>query len=174
MVSLRGGREQQLGCLSPNSPSLRWEKGTQSSSWWRNSSRTALFQPSGLLNQMHLRQKVNFKKGTQGFNFFFFFTEMFGDWLGECLGDRPVDCNRPVGDQWCRWRDRLEKDFKALWHGLCMCSTQRVNGYEKIFKCLWTRYGSRCQAHRFVSRTATLLGFSSSIVSPCVKNGLPP
>ena len=33
------------------------------------------------------------------------------------------------------------------------------------FKCLWTGYGSWCQKHRFVSRTATLLGFSSSTVS---------
>ena len=32
-------------------------------------------------------------------------------------------------------------------------------------KCLWTGYGSRCQAHRFVSRTAMLLGFSRSKVS---------
>ena len=33
-----------------------------------------------------------------------------------------------------------------------------------ILKCLWTGYGSRCQAHWFVSRTATLLGFSHSTV----------
>ena len=46
-----------------------------------------------------------------------------------------------------------------------MCAIQRLNGQDKRFKCLFTGYGSRCQAHRFVSRTATLLGFSSSIVS---------
>ena len=56
-------------------------------------------------------------------------------------------------------------------HGLCMCAIQKVNGQlytqDKIFKCLWTGYGSRWQAHRFVSRTVTLLGFSCSTVS-CV------
>ena len=48
-----------------------------------------------------------------------------------------------------------------------VCAIQRVNGKDKILKCLWTGYGSRCQVHRFVSRTATLLGFSRSTVS-CV------
>ena len=33
-------------------------------------------------------------------------------------------------------------------------------------------YGNKWQAHRFVSRTATLLGFSCSIV--CIKKGPPP
>jgi hypothetical protein len=32
-------------------------------------------------------------------------------------------------------------------------------------KCLWTGYGSWCQAHQFVSRTAMLLDFSCSTVS---------
>jgi hypothetical protein len=40
---------------------------------------------------------------------------------------------------------------------------------DKRFKCLWARYGSRCQAHRFVSRTATRLGFSM-----CIKIGPQP
>jgi hypothetical protein len=40
-----------------------------------------------------------------------------------------------------------------------VCAIQRVNGQDNIFKCFWMGYGSRCQAHRFVSRTATLLGF---------------
>ena len=35
----------------------------------------------------------------------------------------------------------------------------------KIFKCFWKGCGSRCQAHRFVSRTVTLLDFSFSTVS---------
>ena len=48
----------------------------------------------------------------------------------------------------------------------CVCwAIQRVNGQDKIFKCVWTGYGNSCQAHRFVSRTATLLGFSHSTVS---------
>ena len=46
-----------------------------------------------------------------------------------------------------------------------MCAIQRVNGQDK--KCLLTGYGSRCQAHRSVSKTAMLLGFSHSTVS-CV------
>ena len=52
--------------------------------------------------------------------------------------------------------------------GLCMCAIQRVNRRDKIFKCLWTEYVSRCQAHRFVSRTAKLLGFSRSTGIPNV------
>jgi hypothetical protein len=48
--------------------------------------------------------------------------------------------------------DRLKKDFYALRHGLCMCAIQRVNRPDKIFKCLWTGYGSRSQAHQFVQR----------------------
>ena len=56
-----------------------------------------------------------------------------------------------------------------------MCAIQRVNGQDKIFKCLWTRYVSRCQAHRFVSRTATLLFFLYPQQFPvCIKNGPPP
>ena len=50
-------------------------------------------------------------------------------------------------------------------HGLCMCAIQKVNGRDKSFKFLCTGYGRRCQAHRFVSRIATLLGFSRSTVS---------
>ena len=49
-------------------------------------------------------------------------------------------------------------------HGLCMCTNPRVNGQDKIFKGL-TGYGSRCLAHQFVLRTATLLGFSCATVS---------
>ena len=52
-------------------------------------------------------------------------------------------------------------------HGLCMSAIQRVNGQDKICNYLWTGYGRRWQVHRFVSRTATLLGFSRSTVS-CV------
>ena len=37
-----------------------------------------------------------------------------------------------------------------------------VNEQDKMFKWLWTGHGSRCQVHRFVSRTITLLGFSCS------------
>ena len=48
---------------------------------------------------------------------------------------------------------------------LCVCAIQRVNQQDKIFKCLWTGYGSWGQEHQFVSRTATLLGFSCSTVS---------
>ena len=48
----------------------------------------------------------------------------------------------------------------------CMCALQRVNGKDKRLKYLWTGYGSRYQSHWFVSRTATLLGFSRSTVSP--------
>jgi hypothetical protein len=48
-----------------------------------------------------------------------------------------------------------------------MCVIHRVIGQDRGFKCLWMGYGSRCQAHRFGSRTATLLGFSHSTVS-CV------
>jgi hypothetical protein len=55
--------------------------------------------------------------------------------------------------------------LRQLRHGLCMCAFQRVNGKNNRLKFLWTGYGSRCQAHRFVSRTAMLLGFSSSTVS---------
>ena len=58
------------------------------------------------------------------------------------------------------WGNRLKKF-------LCMCTIQRMNGQDKIFKCLWMGYGSRCQVHRFVSTTATLLGFSHWTVS-CV------
>ena len=47
----------------------------------------------------------------------------------------------------------------------CVCAIQRVNGQDKVFKCLWMGYGSRCQVHRFVSRSAMLLGFSCSTVS---------
>jgi hypothetical protein len=55
--------------------------------------------------------------------------------------------------------------LRQLRHGLCMCAIQRVNGKNEIFKCLWTGYGSRCQADHFVSRTLTLQGFSRSTVS---------
>jgi hypothetical protein len=43
----------------------------------------------------------------------------------------------------CRWRggDSL--------HGHGMCAIQRVNGQDKRLQCLWTGYGSRCQAHQF-------------------------
>ena len=50
-------------------------------------------------------------------------------------------------------------------HGLCICAIQMVNGQDKTFKCLLMGYGNRCTAHRFVSRAATLLGFSHSTVS---------
>ena len=59
--------------------------------------------------------------------------------------------------------DKLKKDFET-------CVPFRW--WDKIFKCLWTGYGSRCQVHRFVSRTAMLLGFSRFPV--CIKNGPPP
>jgi hypothetical protein len=36
---------------------------------------------------------------------------------------------------------------------------------QKNWKKIWTRYGTRCQAQRFVSRTATLLLFSRPTVS---------
>ena len=38
----------------------------------------------------------------------------------------------------CRGRggDRLNMDFSALRHGLCMCVIQRVNGQDNRFKCL--------------------------------------
>ena len=55
--------------------------------------------------------------------------------------------------------------MRQLRHGLWMCAIQRVNGQDKIFKCLWTGHGSKCQSHRFVLRTAMLLGFSYSTVS---------
>ena len=55
--------------------------------------------------------------------------------------------------------------MRQLRHGWCMWAIQRVTGQDKRFKCLWTGYGSRFQAHRFVSRTALLLGFSRSTVS---------
>jgi hypothetical protein len=55
-----------------------------------------------------------------------------------------------------------------LRHGLCMCAIHRVNGHNKTLKCLWTGYGSRCKAHRFVSRTAMLLSFSTLNSFPCV------
>ena len=29
-------------------------------------------------------------------------------------------------------------------HGLCMCAIQRVNGQDKVLKCLWTGHGSWC------------------------------
>ena len=32
---------------------------------------------------------------------------------------------------------------------VCVSAIQRVNGQDKRFKCVWTEYGSRCQAHRF-------------------------
>ena len=55
--------------------------------------------------------------------------------------------------------------MRQLRNGLCMFAILRVNGKDKRFKCLWTGYCSRCQSHWFVSRTATLLGFSRSTVS---------
>jgi hypothetical protein len=75
----------------------------------------------------------------------------------------------------CRWRGgyRLKKDIYAsrqFRHGLCMCAIHNVNGQDTRLKCLWTGYENRCEAHRFVSRTATLLGFSCSTVS----HGPPP
>jgi hypothetical protein len=45
--------------------------------------------------------------------------------------------------------NQCRRSMRHLKHGRCMCSIQRVNGKHKIFKCLWTGYGSRCQAHRF-------------------------
>ena len=45
-----------------------------------------------------------------------------------------------------------------------LCAFQRVNGQDKILKCLWTGYGSWCQAHQFGSRTAMLMDFSCSTV----------
>ena len=54
------------------------------------------------------------------------------------------------------------------WHELCMSAIQRVNGQDNIFKCLWTGYGSTCQVHWFVSRTATLVGFSTTNSFLCV------
>jgi hypothetical protein len=57
--------------------------------------------------------------------------------------------------------------FETTETWICMCVIQRVNGQDKMLRCLWTGYGIRCQAHRLVSRTVTLLGFSCSTVS-CV------
>ena len=70
----------------------------------------------------------------------------------------------------CRGGDRLKKDcyaLRQLRNGLCTVCVpfKRVNGQDNIYKCLWTGYGSRCQAHQFEWRTATLLGFSHSKVS---------
>ena len=64
-------------------------------------------------------------------------------------------------------RKTLEWVGVQTWLVLYMCAIQMVNGQDKIFKSLWVGYGSRCQVHQFVSRTATLLFFFSSTAS-CV------
>ena len=72
---------------------------------------------------------------------------------------------------------RLVKKNTNLRHETdCVCAIQRVNGEDKRLKCLWNGYGSRCQAHRFVSRTAPLLGFSLFTLNSflCIKDGPPP
>jgi hypothetical protein len=59
------------------------------------------------------------------------------------------------------------------WDMDCMCAIRVENGQDKRFRCLWTGYGSRCQVHRFVSWTATLLDFSHSSF-PCVSRMVHP
>ena len=58
-------------------------------------------------------------------------------------------------------------------HGLCVCPIRRANGQDKIFKCLWTGYGSRCQTHRFECvNNCNVAEFFNSFL--CNKNGPPP
>ena len=56
-------------------------------------------------------------------------------------------------------------------HELCMCAIQRVIGQDK--SAFEGGYGSKCQAHRFVSRTTTLLGFSCATASCVSISGVP-
>jgi hypothetical protein len=49
------------------------------------------------------------------------------------------------------------------------CAIQRVNGQDKIFKCFWTWYGSRCQVHRFECvKNCNADGFFKLNSFPCV------
>ena len=60
-------------------------------------------------------------------------------------------------------------------HGLCMCAIQRVNGQDKRLKCLWTGYGSKCQAHRFecFQELQRCWFFQAQPFPVCFKNGPP-
>ena len=50
-----------------------------------------------------------------------------------------------------------------------------VNGQDKIFKCFWTGYGSRCQSHRFeCQELQRCWDFHAQQFPVCIKNGPPP
>ena len=59
---------------------------------------------------------------------------------------------------------------------LCICAIQSVNGPDKLFKCLWTGYGSRCQAHQFecAEELQSCWVFHAQQFPVCIKNGPTP
>ena len=80
------------------------------------------------------------------------------DWPGERYDPLLMS---PVKSGSIKGRRQVNKGFLSL----ATIEAWIVNGQDKRFKCLWTWDVSRCQAHRFVSRTTMLMGFSWLTVS---------
>ena len=79
----------------------------------------------------------------------------------------------PLQSVWMKGRRQVEKGLLSLetiesWI-VYVCHSEGEWARHKIYcKCLWTGYGSRCQAHRFASRTEMQLGFSTLNSFMCV------
>ena len=66
------------------------------------------------------------------------------------------------------------KPLRQLRHALCMCAIQRVNGQDKIFKCLWTGYGVGARCTGLFQELQRCCFFHAQQFPVCIKNGPPP